>query len=125
MATHSSILAWRIPGTEEPGGLPSMGPHRVGHDCSDLAAEAEETFETRSLCHRGCHMLSSQAWALSLRQLEAMERLSDNVTGADISHGPSVSAEERGDFASSPGRGGGELRKWGHWRTARNGETVI
>ena len=31
MATHSSVLAWRIPGTEEPGGLPSMGSHRVGH----------------------------------------------------------------------------------------------
>ena len=32
MATYSSVLAWRIPGMEEPGGLPSMGPHRVGHD---------------------------------------------------------------------------------------------
>ena len=32
MATHSSVLAWRIPGTAEPGGLPSMGLHRVGHD---------------------------------------------------------------------------------------------
>ena len=32
MAAHSSILAWRIPWTEEPGGLPSMGSHRVGHD---------------------------------------------------------------------------------------------
>ena len=32
MATHSSVLAWRIPGTGEPGGLPSMGLHRVGHD---------------------------------------------------------------------------------------------
>ena len=32
MATHSSVLAWRIPETEEPGGLPSMGSHRVGHD---------------------------------------------------------------------------------------------
>ena len=32
MATHSSVLAWRIPATEEPGGLPSMGSHRVGHD---------------------------------------------------------------------------------------------
>ena len=32
MATHSSVLAWRIPGTEEPGGLPSMGSHRVGND---------------------------------------------------------------------------------------------
>ena len=32
MATHSSVLAWRIPGTGEPGGLPSMGSHRIGHD---------------------------------------------------------------------------------------------
>ena len=40
MATHSSVLAWRIPGTGEPGGLPSKGSHRVGHDCSDLAAAA-------------------------------------------------------------------------------------
>ena len=38
--THSSILAWRIPGTGESGGLPSMGSHRVGHDWSDLAAAA-------------------------------------------------------------------------------------
>ena len=40
MATHSSVLAWRIPGTEEPDGLPSMGSHRVVHDWSDLAAAA-------------------------------------------------------------------------------------
>ena len=40
MATHSSVLAWRIPGTGEPGGLLSMGSHRVGHDRSDLAATA-------------------------------------------------------------------------------------
>ena len=38
MATHSSVLAWRIPGTGEPGRLPSMGSHRVGHNWSDLAA---------------------------------------------------------------------------------------
>ena len=36
MATHSSVLAWRIPGTGEPGGLPSVGSHRVGQDSSDL-----------------------------------------------------------------------------------------
>ena len=41
MATHSSILAWRIPGVGEPGGLLSMGLHRVGHDWNDLAAAAE------------------------------------------------------------------------------------
>ena len=40
MATHSSVLAWRIPGTGEPGELLSMGSHRVGHDRSDLAAAA-------------------------------------------------------------------------------------
>ena len=47
MATHSSVLAWRIPGKREPGGLPSMGSHRVGHDWSDLAAAAAA--ETRDL----------------------------------------------------------------------------
>ena len=41
MAIHSSALAWRIPGMGEPGGLPSLGLHRVGHDWSDLAAAAE------------------------------------------------------------------------------------
>ena len=47
MATHSSVLAWRIPGTGKPGGLPSMGSHRVGHDWSDLAAAAawKESYE--------------------------------------------------------------------------------
>ena len=40
MATHSSVLAWIIPGTGEPGGLLSMGSHRVEHDRSDLAAAA-------------------------------------------------------------------------------------
>ena len=40
MAIHSSVLAWRIPGMGEPGGLPSMGSHRVRHDWSDLAVAA-------------------------------------------------------------------------------------
>ena len=40
MATHSSVLAWRIPGMGDPRGLPSMGSHRVGHDWSDLAVAA-------------------------------------------------------------------------------------
>ena len=46
MTTHSSILAWRIPGTEEPSGLPSMGSHRVGHNWGDLAAAAAATTES-------------------------------------------------------------------------------
>ena len=47
MATHSSVVAWRIPGTGEPGGLPSMGSHRVGHDSSDLAAAAAAMTQNR------------------------------------------------------------------------------
>ena len=42
LATHSCVLAWRIPGTGEPGVLPSMGSHRVGHDGSDLAVAVED-----------------------------------------------------------------------------------
>ena len=45
MATHSSVLAWRIPGKGEPGGLLSVGSHRVGHDGSDLAAAAAPLWE--------------------------------------------------------------------------------
>ena len=48
MATHSSVLAWRILWTEEPGGLLSMGSHRVGHDWSDLAAAAAANPECKS-----------------------------------------------------------------------------
>ena len=47
--THSSILAWKIPWTEEPGRLQSMGLQRVGHDWSDLAAAAATMWETRVL----------------------------------------------------------------------------
>ena len=54
MATHSSVLAWRIPGTGEPVGLPSLGSHRVGHDWSDLAAAAAaEQFQN---CMKSCHV---------------------------------------------------------------------
>ena len=58
MATHSSVLALRIPGTGEPGGLPSMGSHRVGHDWSDLAAAA-------AAFHR-LYLQLNHAWKLGL-----------------------------------------------------------
>ena len=45
MATHSSVLAWRIPGRGEPGWLPSLGSHRVGHDWSNLAAAAATEYK--------------------------------------------------------------------------------
>ena len=48
MATYSSVLACRIPGMGEPGGLPSMGLHRVGHDLSDLAAAAAWSNENKN-----------------------------------------------------------------------------
>ena len=51
-ATHSSVLAWRIPGTREPGGLPSMGLHRVGHDWSDLAAAAAHAATPKNFWNR-------------------------------------------------------------------------
>ena len=56
MATHSSVLAWRMPGTAEPGGLPSMGSHRVGHNWSDLVAAAAAAV---SLIHLACQSNSS------------------------------------------------------------------
>ena len=49
MATHSSVLALRIPGIGEPGGLLSMGSHRVGHDRSDLAAAAAAVTSLRQV----------------------------------------------------------------------------
>ena len=62
MATHSSILAWRIPGMEELGGLASMGSHRVGHDWRDLAAAASKLLAISCLSSSN---LSTLLWKLS------------------------------------------------------------
>ena len=66
MATHSSVLAWRIPGTEEPGGLPSMGLHRVRHDWSNLAAAVvpSETAGTQKNHQPGSWILSLPYWVI-------------------------------------------------------------
>ena len=56
MATHSSVPAWRIPETAEPGGLPSVGSHRVGYDCSDLAAAAAAMSEGNSDTRGGVYL---------------------------------------------------------------------
>ena len=92
MATHSSILAWRIPGMGEPGGLPSVGSHRVGHDWSNLAAAAtaaagaqydwclwqlkQERVWKRSLrCNcEGTH-ISGSVWTFSHQWLRACDGL--------------------------------------------------
>ena len=55
MATHSSVLAWRIPGTGEPGGLPSIRSHRLGHNWSDLAAAAAAILKVKVM--RPCSTL--------------------------------------------------------------------
>ena len=71
MATHSSVLAWRIPGTGEPGGLPPMGSHRVGHDWSDLAVAAAAVLSgkplidsTHAVLDSAKSLLVSVAWNL-------------------------------------------------------------
>ena len=77
-ATHSSVLAWRIPGTAEPGGLPSMGSHRVGHDGSDLAADTE----LRVVCELGFQM-QFRPWKLPVLSVPVLllllPALSDSV----------------------------------------------
>ena len=66
MATHSSVLAWRIPGTGEPGGLPSMGSHRVGHDWSDLAAAAGSTCYRETVHCQFAFLSLFKNWSLGL-----------------------------------------------------------
>ena len=61
MATHSSVLAWRIQGMAEPGGLPSLGSPRVRHDWSDLAAAAAVYFEISAYVGRQSFYLPDQA----------------------------------------------------------------
>ena len=65
MATHSSVLAWRIPETGEPGGLPSLGSHRVRHDWSDLAAAAAKC--TTGACHVALQIKNLPAKARNIR----------------------------------------------------------
>ena len=55
MATHSSVLSWRIPGMGEPGGLPSLGSQRVGHNWSDLAAAALDHWKSKRILEK--HLL--------------------------------------------------------------------
>ena len=59
MATHSSVLAWRIPGTGEPGGLPPMGLHRVRHDWRDLAPAAFSLRFFKEHCHHPLSLLAN------------------------------------------------------------------
>ena len=78
MATHSSILAWTIPGTGKPGGQPSRGLHRVGHNGSDLAAAAAFITQTSAgalllLSKSGIFRLSLEVQSHSLISLNFSE----------------------------------------------------
>ena len=69
METHSSVLAWRIPVMGEPGGLPSMGSHRVGHDWSDLAAAAAVQFFWQNLLRKKCPFSTELSLHLCLKSV--------------------------------------------------------
>ena len=78
MATYSSVLAWRIPGTGEPGGLPSMGLHRVGHDWSDLAASAAAKAMVLPVVMYGCEswtLKKAECWIIDAFELWCWRRL--------------------------------------------------
>ena len=76
MATHSSVLAWRIPGTGEPGGLPSMASHRVGQDWSDLAAAAGyNRFSSAHSCLTFCDPHAAHQASLSITSSQSLLKL--------------------------------------------------
>ena len=77
MATHSSVLAWRIPGTGEPGGLPSMGSYRVGHDWSLAATAAANLYFTTKIRSVKIHSIiyinnKIHYWLLTSRSFEKL-----------------------------------------------------
>ena len=77
MATHSSVLAWRIPGTGEPGGLPSMESHRVRHDWSDLAVAAAHTNWPAHPPHAGNRYTATHFRGIIVRMSEAEASFQD------------------------------------------------
>ena len=91
MATHSSVLAWRIPGTGEPGGLPSMGSHRVGHDWSDLAAAMFESEQQKGCLLQGLPLTINPLLFLFKKE-QALDILLNtgqyrsNADGINLSH---------------------------------------
>ena len=122
MAAHSSVLAWRIPGTEEPGGLPSMGSHRVRHDWSDLAAATAGSYGwkaslgmTRFPCKRNenlfmhCKQFPMAESKQAQRGWTGAAGLQSKQEGLDAVTGPRV---RQWYLVLSWWRGG---RKWWWW----------
>ena len=84
MATHSSVLSWRIPGTGEPGGQLSLGSHRVGHDRSDLAAAAVRINESKcvGLKAANINLIEHTAAAAAAKSLQLCPTLCDPIDGS-------------------------------------------
>ena len=102
MATHSSVLAWRIPGTAEPGGLPSMGSHRVGHDWSDLAAVVSQRMSK--------HMESLEVHWVWKKNRDGREMQLEGGLGRDC-EGPSQTNYVF-EFCSMENRNCSQISKW-------------
>ena len=115
MAIHSSVLAWRIPGTGEPGGLPSVGSHRVGHDWSDLAAACSyhPTFKIdpdRWLPEDGSRNKKRHVWPLSVPAFTSQSfgfsislQVFLHVPAGELEVLPTCSIQENADEGSGQG----------------------
>ena len=79
MATHSSVLAWRIPGMGEPGGLLSMGSHRVRHDWSDLAAVAAQALNKYTSDIKATMILQLTGLLATFRSSATVCQISSNI----------------------------------------------
>ena len=120
MATQTSVLAWRIPGTGEPGGLPSMGSHRVGHDWSDTAAAAAIIFlstiylKSTVLDHLDCYIPQTE-WLINrnlfLTGLDAGTPKAKVPTDS-VCWGPNFWFTDSCLFAVSSHSGSGEGSLW-------------
>ena len=93
MATHSSVLAWRIPGTVEPCGLPSMGSHRVGHDWSDLAAAAAAAAPMNKALSKPWEIVTDrEAWRAAVHRVaKSRTRFADWTAIKTQTNAPSLS----------------------------------
>ena len=110
MATHSSVLAWRIPGTGEPGGLSSMGLHTVGHDWSDLAVAVSSHKWLRWTDERGqMPDIQTRTRKLFLKVVEKRTLSNAQVTWHAIK-GRNVQAGK--DAQDPESRKGTELHPW-------------
>ena len=126
MATHSTVLAWRIPGMEEPGGLPSMGSRRVRHDWSNLAAAAAAVlWGVRAKCSRNgksrCRGPEAGGWHVWWRiealvtgvQWDGLERKAGAIPGFDMGLGIPIWSRVQWKMERHwCGVGGGEAGSW-------------